>query len=177
MERNDYERSGTDEDAELSYVFFLSDGPLELTEQELVNDYMRLREQLEAAQSIDRSEWREGMVSVYDHEGNCVGSMGQETWTWMLDGGKEQLEAAERECAHLRERIDSRSVTEAATQARAGAAIILNESLLEEFGTLRLAAEAVFRSGYDSGTGGRYVNARDMDALGAVLYPAGELRR
>ena len=46
--------------------------------------------------------------------------------------------------------------------------------LFEQYGTLRLAAEAVFRSGNDapSGMGGRYVNARDMDALGAVLYPA-----
>lgn len=48
--------------------------------------------------------------------------------------------------------------------------------LVEQYGTLHLAAEAVFRSGYDapSGMRGRYVNAQDMDALGAVLYPASE---
>lgn len=46
--------------------------------------------------------------------------------------------------------------------------------LLEQFQALHLAAEAVYRSGYEaaSGMGGRYVNARDMEALGAVLYPA-----
>lgn len=57
-----------------------------------------LQEQLQSAQQIDRSEWREGIVSVYDHEGHYVGCMGSETWQWTLEGGiarlKEQLETA-----------------------------------------------------------------------------------
>lgn len=49
-------------------------------------------------------------------------------------------------------------------------------SLEEQYQALHLAAEAVFRSGYEapSGMRGRYVNGSDMDALGAVLYPAKE---
>ncbi len=43
LERNDYEREGADEDAELTYTFFHPDVPITLTEHELVNDYMRLR--------------------------------------------------------------------------------------------------------------------------------------
>lgn len=48
------------------------------------------------------------------------------------------------------------------------------DSLEEQYQALHLAAEAVFRSGYEapSGMRGRYVNGSDMDALGAVLYSA-----
>jgi hypothetical protein len=46
-----------------------------------------------AAELIDKSEWREGIVSVYDHEGNYAGCMGSETWQWTLDGGIAELRA------------------------------------------------------------------------------------
>ncbi len=47
LSRNDYERSGADEDAELTYTFFLPDGLLTLTEHELVNGFMQMRTEVE----------------------------------------------------------------------------------------------------------------------------------
>lgn len=63
---------------------------------------------LEAA-TLDRSEWREGIVSVYDYEGNYVGCMGSETWQWTLSGGiaklKADLEAAREALENMQARI------------------------------------------------------------------------
>lgn len=71
-----------------------------------------IEEQLEAAQPLDRSTWREGMVTVYDYDGNYVGCMGRESWDWLLEQGYEkvrgrfeQLEAAQSENRLLREEV------------------------------------------------------------------------
>ena len=31
------------------------------------------------------AEGREGMVTVYDHDGRYVGCIGRETWRWLID--------------------------------------------------------------------------------------------
>lgn len=41
----------------------------------------------EALEREKRSEWREGLVAVIDHEGNYLGCMG--TMTWAVLAGKE----------------------------------------------------------------------------------------
>lgn len=117
------------------------------------------------------------------HPGDCLfgapSAVLQDTIQTLIserDDLEEQLEALGPDAARKVEAYDAARATVKREGNTRAEYVLRAEHAEEQYGTLWLAAEAVFRSGNDapSGMGGRYVNARDMDALGAVLYPAKE---
>lgn len=48
---------------------------------------------------------REGMVTVYDHEGEYVGCMGRESWDWLLEQGYDHLRGLEEQYEVQRDKL------------------------------------------------------------------------